>query len=186
MQKRVYEYIYINYPIHALLLLAFCRTQGHPTKASGTHSNICATNWIEERFNQGTMQIYPSTCFYLYSSDLLLFVISLQHQPLIESNTDMNKKKSWCSHWRTTKIKTTSTNLNKLSPLFFYNRINQANKPASISPWTPLLMLSCIVLLSTSIECLQRLWPLIACCQHVSHNTQTNKVSYSSLEVSLQ
>jgi hypothetical protein len=74
------------------LLPMFCPTQGHPTKAFGTHSDICVTNWIEERFNQGTMKMYPFTCSYFYSSDFLLFVINPQHQPLIKSNTNKNIK----------------------------------------------------------------------------------------------
>jgi hypothetical protein len=36
-------------------LFVFCPTQGHPIEAFGTHSDICFTNWIEEKFNQGTM-----------------------------------------------------------------------------------------------------------------------------------
>ncbi len=42
----------INFPF-LFLLLSFCPTQGHPIKASGTHSNTCPTIWIKERSNQG-------------------------------------------------------------------------------------------------------------------------------------
>jgi hypothetical protein len=68
-------------------LSSFCPTQGHPTEAFGTYSNMCPTNWIKERFNQGAMQMCPFTCSCLYSLDFLLFDINPQHQPLIESNT---------------------------------------------------------------------------------------------------
>jgi hypothetical protein len=47
-------------------------------------------------------------------------------------------------------------------------------------------MLSCTILLSLSIEYLQHFWPPIASYQPVSHNTQTNKVSYFSSQVSLK
>jgi hypothetical protein len=47
----------------------------------------------------------------------------------------------------------------------------------------PFLYSSYNILLPIYIQCLQRPWPPIVCCQLVSHNTQTNKVSYLNSQV---
>ncbi len=132
------------------------------------------------------MQIYPSTCSYFYSLDLLLCIINLQHQPLIKSNTNKNTKPTIVII-DAMEIKTATTDFYKLPILHFYNKINQTNRPDFICPWTSLFIPSCTVLLSLSIECCNALGHplLIVDLFHIMHK-QTNKIFYPNSQVSLK
>ncbi len=90
VQKRVYGYFSINYSVMFVSYQCFAQPKDTPLRFMALTHTYVLFNGFEERFHQDTMQMHPSTCSYFYSSDLFLCIISPQHRPFIEPNTNKN------------------------------------------------------------------------------------------------
>ncbi len=96
---------------------------------------------FEERFHQNSMKMYPSTCSYFYSSDLLLCIINPQHGSLIESNTNKNMKLAMVQSLAQWKSKQRLPNFTSSQ---FYTSTTESTKPIDLPSFAPeLLFLYC-------------------------------------------
>jgi hypothetical protein len=175
--------MFYNLSQYVPLLPTFCSTQGYPTKVSGSHSYTCTSHWISGKVPPWSHVDASLYMFLILQLRHPFCVISPQHQPLIEPNTSKNTKLAVMYSLAQQKSNSNYQSLQVPHSIQSTTNSTKTTELCSFALELPFLYSSYNVLLPLSIECLQCPSPPIICCQLISHNTQTNKVSYPNSQV---